>query len=228
MALFTAQLEPQLSQGDVFRSDWDNDRNPAMGSVIVVSWGSEIDNSDTIHVADTPADADTEAGLRTQIQGGNVWRALHLAEIQRWINLRTLRPVDKTLFIERLDRRLRSMTNEGRNAMAGALFAFLTRRRPPRLKYFRDEHGVVWDAWEVFRKDIGKFEAKFPQRVAPPLVNGWLAMACAAESRRLAPFPFGWQYLPDPELQLLLQQADPVDPNDLAAAAIDQIARVSL
>jgi hypothetical protein len=227
MALFTAQLDPQLSQGDVFRPDWDNDRATTIGSVIVISWGSEIDKSDTILAADTPADADTDPGFLANVQGGKVWRALYLQEIRRWIDLRTIRPVDKVPFIERLDRRLRSMTTEGRNAVSGAIFAFLTRRRPPRLKYFRDEHGVVWDAWEVRRKDIDQFEGKFPQRVAPALENGWLAMACPGESRRLATFPFAWQYLPDPDIIALLQQAAPIDPTDLAAAAIDQIARVS-
>ncbi len=221
MPLFTAQLDPQLSQGDVFRPDLDNDRAPALGSVIVISWGSEIDKSDTILVADTPPDGETEAGLLAQIRGGHVWRALYLGEIGRWIDLRTIRAVEKGLFLQRLDRRLRSMTPEGRNAVAGAIFAFLTRRRPPRRKYFRDDHGVVWDAWEVRRRDIDRFEGHSPERVGPALTNGWLSMACPAESRRLAPFPFGWQYLPDPDLIALLHQATAADPQDNAAAAID-------
>src|SRR2546430_580173 len=109
MALCTAQLDPQLSQGDVFRPDWDDDRDPAIGSVIVISWGSDIDKSDTVLVADTTADGDTEQGLLASIRGGKVWHALYLPEVGRWINLRTIRPLDKVPFIERLDRRLRSM-----------------------------------------------------------------------------------------------------------------------
>jgi hypothetical protein len=227
MALFTAQLDPQLSQGDLFRPDWDDDRDLVVGSVIVISWGSEIDKSDTILVADTTADGETEQGLLASIRGGKVWHGLYLPEVGRWINLRTIRPLAKVPFIERLDQRSRSMTPEGRAAIAGAVFAFLTRRSPPRKKYFRDEQGVIWDAWEVRRKDIESFQGKFPQRVGAALANGWLGLTSAAESRRLAPCPFGWQYLRDPETIALLQQAAAIDAADLAAAAIDQIVRAT-
>src|SRR5260370_14041754 len=104
MALFTAQLDDQLSQGDVFRPDWDNDRAATMGSVIVVSWGSEIDKSDTILVANTVADGDTEAGLRGHIQAGRVWHALHLAGLGRSVTFWTIRPAAKLPFAAGLAR----------------------------------------------------------------------------------------------------------------------------
>jgi hypothetical protein len=72
--------DDQLSQGDVFRPDWDNDRAPALGSVIVISWDSEILKSETVLVADAPADGDTEEGLLANIRGGKVWHAFYLAE----------------------------------------------------------------------------------------------------------------------------------------------------
>ncbi|SRR6266851_5586448 len=227
MALFTAQLDVQLSQGDVFRPDWDNDRDPALGSVIVISWGSEIDKSDTVLVADAPADGHTGTGLLAGIQGGKVWHAFYLAEVNRWANLRTIRPVAKHLFDGRLDRRLRSMTPEGRNALAGAIFSFLTRTRPPRRRYFTDSQSVVWEAWEVRLKDINQFQGRSPLRVAAALANGWLSMVSSTEARRLVPLPLAWQTLPDAGLAALTQQAALADPQDQAATAIDGIARTS-
>src|SRR2546427_757208 len=227
MTLCTAQLEPQLSQGDVFNPDWDNDRAPtSLGSVIVISWGSEIDKSDTIHVADTIAEADAEAGMLANILGGRVWNAAHFTEIHRWVNLRTIRPVARNLFgDDRLDHRMCSMTPGGRLVLVGRIFSFLTRTLPLRRRYFRDGHGVVWDAWEVRRKDIDQFEGRHAQRVAVELASGWLSMVSPAETRRIAPLPIGWQHLPDAELAALAQQAPLADLTDVAAMAIDQTAR---
>src|SRR5574341_458304 len=228
MALFTAQLDPQLSQGDLFRPDWDSDRAPALGSVVIISENCDVENSpDTILVADAVADAQTEAGLLAHIRGGKVWRAFHLAQFGRWINLRSTRPVQKQLFDGRLDARLASMTPEGQNALAGKMFSSLTHRLPPTQRYFRDAQGVVWDAWEVRRKDIDQHDGTSPTRVAAALVTGWVAMATPTETRRLAPCPFGWQYLPETGLQMLLQQAAVADQQDQAAQAIDQTVRAN-
>lgn len=226
MALFATQLDAQLSQGDVFGPDWDNDRAPSMGSVIVVSEGCDIENSpDTVLVAKTLPDGETEPGLLANIRGGRVWRALHIEELGMWVNLRTIQPAPKEHFEGRLDRRLASMTPEGRNALAGKVFAFLTHRLPPRLRYFRDDSGVVWDAWEVRPIDIARLEDQFRRRVSPELLGGWLFMTSPVGSRRLSAYPFGWQYLPDEAMRALLQQATPADPRDAAALAADQAAR---
>jgi hypothetical protein len=229
MTLFTAPLEAQLSQGDVFSPYWDNDRAPnSLGPVIVISWGSEIDKDETIHVADTTAEADTEPGLLANMQGGRVWHAAYFLEIHRWVNLRTIRPVARNLFADdRLDRRIHSMTLGGRLVLAGRIFSFLTRTLPPRRRYFRDGNGVVWDAWEVRRKDIDQFEGRYAQRVAAPLANGWLSMVSPVETRRVAPLPIGWQHLPDADLSALVQQSPLADPADVAAMAIDQTARIN-
>ncbi len=226
MKLFTAQLEARLSQGDLFASDWDNDRAPSEGSVIVLSEGCDIDYSPvTVLVAATFPEAETEGALMNNIRGGKVFWALHLEGMARWVSLRTTHPIPKTLLQTRLDRRLCSMTPAGRIALAGKVFSFLTHSLPPKGRYFRDEEGVTWDAWEVRAKDIDRLEDQFRKKISPTLTNGWLFMTSARGSRRLVPFPFGWQYLPDKEMALLLRAATPVDPKDGLASAADAAAR---
>jgi hypothetical protein len=226
MTLFTAQLEARLSQGDLFASDWDNDRTPSEGSVIVLSEGCDIDyTSVTVLVAATFPEADTEGGLMNNIRGGRVFWALHLEGMTRWVSLRTTHPIPKTFLQTRLDRRLCSMTPAGRMALAGKFFSFLTHSRPPKGRYFRDEQGVVWDVWEVKPIDIARLEDQFRKKVSPALGNGWLFMTSSRGSRRLISFPFGWQYLPDKEMAALLKAATPVDPRDGLASAADATAR---
>jgi hypothetical protein len=225
MTLFSALLESQLSQGDLFAPDWDNDRFPREESVIVVSEGCDIEHSDTVLVADTLSEAETSGDLIVNIKPGKVFWAFYLDGSDRWANLRTIRPLDKAPLEERLDRRLHSMLPVGRLALAGKIFSFLTHTLPPRARHFRDAHGVVWDAWEVRPKDIARVEDQLRRKIDANLSNGWLFMTSTNGSRRLAPFPLGWQFLPDSEMTQLLNQALPVDPRNAAPMAIEAAAR---
>ena len=130
--MFAPQLDPELSPGDIFGRDWDNDRAVRLGPVVVFSHGCEVDKCQTVHVASLVSDSDTDPSLLGNIRSGRVWHALYLPGCAEpgWINLRTLRPMERQLLLERLDRRLHSMTDVGRNAIATKFFQFLTRTLP--------------------------------------------------------------------------------------------------
>jgi hypothetical protein len=85
-------------------------------------------------IADIVLDGDTQAGgLLGSIRGMKVWHAFYLEGSSEpgWVNLRTIRPTPNRLLLERLDRRLHSMTPDGRIALAAAALSFFTHTRPP-------------------------------------------------------------------------------------------------
>jgi hypothetical protein len=219
MDLFAAQLEQQLSQGDVFPHGWDADPQTPLGPVVVVSENCDIDKTDTVLVADLFRDQDTDASLLGDIRAGRVWRALHFTGQGYWTNLRTIRPIPKSRLQARLDRRLCSMTSMGRLALAAKVFAFLTYKLPPDSRYFRDEQGTIWDVWQVKRKVVGRMESTLRARIRQELQDGWLCFKAGAEHRRLAPVPFGWQHLPEAALHELATSA--VNAQELADPIAD-------
>jgi hypothetical protein len=116
----------------VFRANWDDDQPTPVGPVIVFSHGCEIDKAhDTVLVASVVSQAQTPADQWGHIITGKVAHGLWLEDCAEpgWVNLRTLRPFPKAPLQQHLDRRLHSMTPEGRVYLAGGLFAFLTRIR---------------------------------------------------------------------------------------------------
>lgn len=131
--MFATQLEAQLSAGDVFRQDWDSDRADSIGPVVVFSHDCDIDKNPAPLVAKIVADANTPSGLLGDIKRGRVWHALYLEGCAEpgWVNLRTIQPVARDLLLGRLDRRLHSMTPDGRLALAAKFFQFLARTLPP-------------------------------------------------------------------------------------------------
>lgn len=211
--LVAPQLETELSQGDVFQQTWDDDRTPSLGSVIVLSEACEIDNCDSVLFAPFVRDDETEAGLLANVTGGKVWRAFHVAELGQpgWADLRRTSHAPKQLFTSRLDRREASLTPEGRTALAGWMFAFLTHEKPPAAKYFRDSAGVVWDVWEVTAKDVGRTAAQVRQQVPGTMAAGWLCFTSPRAHKRLVPSAVGWQYYTDEQLEQLTQQATAAD-----------------
>lgn len=135
MEIFAAALDAELCPGDVFPADWDSDRPDAIGSVVIFSHGCEIDKPavKTILVANITGAHETEKGLLGNIRAGTVWHALFLegCRVPGWVNLRTLRPVPKDILLARKDRRLHSMTEDGRIALITKLYQFLLRALPP-------------------------------------------------------------------------------------------------
>lgn len=230
--LVANQLDPELSQGDVFPEGWDADRAAPLGSVIVLSEGCEIENAPTVLVAPLIRDHQTAEGegFLGDVKRGRVWRAFHIAELEQpgWVNLRGCRFIDKELLESRLERRECSLSSLGRMALAGRVFAFLTHTLPPAGKYFRASDGVIWDVWEVRPKDVGRLASQFKGKISEKLASGWLYFSCARGARRLAPAPEGWQYFTDQQLSGLAEKADPADPKDAFASAAEQAARPNL
>lgn len=62
---------------------------------------------------------------------------------------------------------------------------------------FQDSTGSVWEVFEVQRS------SQKAQAVSAGLEQGWLAFACGAHRRRLAPFPKEWRSADDAELARL-------------------------
>lgn len=60
--------------------------------------------------------------------------------------------------------------------------------------------GQRWEVWEVRRRQEHR-------SVDPELAEGWLTFESAAEKRRLAPIPEGWEELDDETLVRLCDSA---------------------
>lgn len=180
-----------------------------------------MDNCESVLYAPFVRDDETEAGLLANITGGRVWRAFHLSELARpgWADLRHSSNGAKQLFASRLDRREASLTPEGRTALAGWMFAFMTHEKPPAAKYFRDSVGVVWDVWEVTAKDVGRTAAQVRQQVPASMAAGWLCFTSPRAHKRLVPAAEGWQYYNDGQLEQLVQQATAADQQPHCVAA---------
>ncbi len=69
---------------------------------------------------------------------------------------------------------------------------------------------------EPDRRELEERRAAFDRRarlrmsLSPSLQGGWLVFETHTEKRRVTPIPDGWEALPDAELDLIRQQADPV------------------
>src|SRR5439155_15731288 len=91
-------------------------------------------------------------------------------------------------------------------------------------RMFRDDHGEVWDAWDVHPTAIERrLTPSVPGVLAPgqerrhrqesrvlvprDLEQGWLAFESRREARRLAPVPDGWSEMSDDELVRLVRSA---------------------
>lgn len=104
-----------------------------MGPVVIFSHECDIRKSPTILVADIESDADTEPGLLGHVRSARAFHGYYLDGCREpgWVNLRTIRPVLRDPLVERIDRRLHSMTDQGRLALAMKTFSFMTRTLPP-------------------------------------------------------------------------------------------------
>ena len=103
---------------------------------------------------------------------------------------------------------------------------------------FRDEWGVLWEAWDVWPTSVERRRSDrrargavaharhLPQGrverrrgddrrsreeprgpISSELVAGWVVFQSAAERRRLAPVPDGWEQLEERELRALCARA---------------------
>jgi hypothetical protein len=90
---------------------------------------------------------------------------------------------------------------------------------------FVDEHGVAWEAWDVYpmqaerRNRNSAWRAQEERRrrdggpraqVREEYAQGWLAFQCRGERRRLTPIPEGWDDLDTGELVALCARATPI------------------
>lgn len=131
--LFADALDPQLSQGDIFPPDWDYDQRQRLGPLLLLSHSCEVDKSTAVLAADIVTDLQTPAGLLGDIRRGRVFHTFYLegSTFGGWANLRTARPIDCALLRSHVARRTQPMSEEGRAALAGKFFSFLTRALPP-------------------------------------------------------------------------------------------------
>lgn len=100
---------------------------------MVLSNDCDIDKSDTVLCVTVVPDEAATPSLLGDLKRGRVFHGLYLEGIEGggWINLRTIAPVGRSLLLENLAQRLRSMTDDGRVALAAKVFGFLTRSLPP-------------------------------------------------------------------------------------------------
>jgi hypothetical protein len=118
----------------VFRADWDSDQAPNhLGAIVVFSHVCDTPKSPTSMIAKIEPESTTDPGTMGHIRSGRVWHAYHLAGCADpgWVNLRTIQPVPNDLMLQRLDRRIHSMSPDGQVALAMAAFAFFTHSKPP-------------------------------------------------------------------------------------------------
>ena len=66
---------------------------------------------------------------------------------------------------------------------------------------FQDAAGVLWEVFEVHRTSAT------PRGVSQGLELGWLTFVSTGGKRRLAPFPTGWESVPETELERLCAAA---------------------
>jgi hypothetical protein len=76
------------------------------------------------------------------------------------------------------------------------------------LREFRDGKGTQWRVWDV-RPDVLD-KRTTAEDYMRDWQEGWLCFESADTRRRLADFPSDWEALPDPELERLLADAQPV------------------
>lgn len=81
---------------------------------------------------------------------------------------------------------------------------------------FKDIGNREWRVWEVKPDDLNP-RTKDEDYLAQLYYTGWMVFETKAgdDKRRLYPIPTGWQELPDPELEVLLQKAEVVPPRKL-------------
>ena len=80
---------------------------------------------------------------------------------------------------------------------------------------FRDAAGAAWQAWDTYPS-----ARRGKMGVSGALTGGWLCFERldapgpgAAEKRRLAPVPAGWEALPEAALHALIAGCAPVAPS---------------
>ena len=83
-------------------------------------------------------------------------------------------------------------------------------------RVFTDADGRTWTAWAVLppprqqsRRTGSESLSPRIADVGPRYARGWLAFASAAERRRLAPIPVGWEKMTDVALDGLCEAATP-------------------
>ena len=84
------------------------------------------------------------------------------------------------------------------------------------VREFTDSAGKKWRAWEVTPEAISP-RTKEEDYLAALYYTGWIVFESTTgeDKRRLYPIPKGWDQLPDPELEVLLQKAEVVPPRKL-------------
>lgn len=145
--IFSTALPAELCQGDVFTEITIHDGvqgvlHPVACHVVVLTNDCDIDKPDTkvLTVVRVRSLSDVNAGLAGNIQRGRVEAAWALPAQERLpLSFVDFRFIERVLREElydamRANRRVASMTEEGRAAMIGRLHAFLGRKNPPKAR----------------------------------------------------------------------------------------------
>lgn len=74
---------------------------------------------------------------------------------------------------------------------------------PEAHRFFVDDRGVQWDAFEVYPSRATEGRSTLPA----PYHQGWLSMQCPEGIRRLTPIPQGWRELSREQFCQLLEKA---------------------
>lgn len=104
----------------------------SLGPVVVLTHNCEGDKSKTVLVADYVLQRDTDKGLWGHLLANRATRGWVVPGLEPagYVAFRTIRSIPVETLTGRLDRRLCSMTADGRDVMALQLFQFLRRHLP--------------------------------------------------------------------------------------------------
>jgi hypothetical protein len=103
-----------------------------MTHLIVLTHNCEIDKSPDVLVSEFVLRAHTDAGQWGHLVANRMARGWVIpdARPEGYVNFRTLRTIPKDLLQSVLEKRVHSMTPDGRDVMVGMLYRFLRRSAP--------------------------------------------------------------------------------------------------
>jgi hypothetical protein len=127
-----ARLCERLSQGDIFPPQWDDDIGRIEGPIVVITHNCEIDKTTGVLVADYVLKEQADPGLWGALVKNASARGWLIPDTAQagYVNFRTLRALPSDLLNARLQRRMHSMTADGRDVLALKLYQFLRRHLP--------------------------------------------------------------------------------------------------
>jgi hypothetical protein len=126
------ELCERLSQGDLFGPGWDAGLETPQGRIVVLTHNCEIEKTTGILVASYILKENADPGLWGGLVKETSARGWIIPGVvpEGYVNFRTIRSMPLEILNSRLDKRLHSMTPDGRDVLALRLFLFLRRHLP--------------------------------------------------------------------------------------------------